>query len=252
MLPRSSEWSGHRSCPARRRRRSRTARSDRHSSAAAQENVLTSGEQVFAPWPISGGAIRGPDCGKALANAIKGLNYLRISRASMRRARCFAQRAASPRTGRPSPSSHGGVDRSTFRFLHHPQIYSVVSIATCWRRDSATRGLEFDGALAFAWTSMARFLLHSRSLPAGAVVAVFDPLGTIVGKQQPRIGRKDLHQATSKRKRRPALRPMRIARIGATCWSRCETNATKVGCDARQRSFRQHYLHVTTTSCSPC
>src|SRR5258705_9929172 len=47
-----------------------------HNSAADEENVLTSGEQVLralANQPDVRSA--GPDCGRALANAIKGLNY---------------------------------------------------------------------------------------------------------------------------------------------------------------------------------
>src|SRR5882672_8936276 len=166
-----------------------------HNSAADEESVLTSGEQVLralANQPEVQAA--GPDCGKALVSAIKGLNYFtNIARIDAKgQVLCSAvppppeQEDVSKLPWWASTAQHSG-------FFITPQIYSVAS-----HREvlggvlplRTARG-EFDGALAFAldvgWLDV---LLHSRSLPAGAVVAVFDPLGTIVGSNNPELAEK--------------------------------------------------------------
>ena len=222
------------------------------SSAADAENVLASGEQVLralANQPeVRAGA---PDCGKSLANAIKGLNYFtNIARIDANgQVLCSAV---------PSPPEQSDVSNQQWwaaaaqhsGFFITPQIYSVVShrYVLGGVLPLRTASGEFDGAMALAldvaWLDI---LLHSRSLPAGAVVAVFDPVGTMVASNNSESAEKIFAQ--------PPLGTKGDERFSTDAdgesWSYVllplRNNATKVGFAMRNRDlFASTYLHVTT------
>jgi two-component sensor histidine kinase len=223
-----------------------------HNSAADEENVLTSGEQVLRALANQAEVqAAAPDCGKALVNAIKGLNYFtNIARIDAKGQLLCAAVQPPPEQADVSKQPWWASTAQHSGFFITPQIYSVAS-----HRDvlggvlplRTARG-EFDGALAFAldvgWLDV---LLHSRSLPAGAVVAVFDPLGTMVGSNNPELAAKIF------------IRPPRsangdqllAANANGDNWSYVlvplRNNATKVGFAMRDRDlFASTYLHVTT------
>ena len=221
------------------------------SSAADAEGVLASGEQVLRalanqPEVRAGG----PDCGKALANSIKGLNYFtNIARIDAKgQVLCAAvpppaeQKDVSTQPWWASTVQHSG-------FFITPQIYSVVSHRNVLGGVLPLRmGVEFDGAMAFAFdVGWLDILLHSRSLPAGAVVAVFDPLGTMVASNNPEAAQTIFARAPQSAK---GDERFTIDANGEN-WSYVllplRNNATKVGFAMRNRDlFASTYLHVTT------
>ncbi len=221
------------------------------SSAADAEAVLASGEQVLralANQPEVRDA--GPNCGRALASAIKGLNYFtNIARIDAKgQVLCAAvppppeQEDVSKQPWWASAAQHSG-------FFITPQIYSVVSHRNVLGGVLPLRaGVEFDGAMAFAFdVAWLDILLHSRSLPSGAVVAVFDPLGTIVASNNPEAAAKTFVRAPQSAKSGERL----SADADGETWSYVllplRNNATTVGLAMRNSDlFASTYLHVTT------
>jgi two-component sensor histidine kinase len=222
------------------------------SSAADEENLLASGEQVLralANQPeVRTGA---PDCGKSLANAIKGLNYFtNIARID---ARGELLCAAVP----PPPEQGNVVDRPWWKDAPHhsgffitPQIYSVVSHRNVLGGVLPLRTASgaFDGVMALAldvgWLDV---LLHSRSIPAGAVLAVFDPANTMVASNDPEAAEKIFAEPAQTAKGDELL----SATANGENWSYVLVpllnNTTKVGFAMRERDlFASTYLHVTT------
>ena len=221
------------------------------SSAADAEAVLASGEQVLralANQPEVRDA--GPNCGRAFASAIKGLNYFtNIARIDAKgQVLCSAvppppeQEDVSKQPWWASAAQHSG-------FFITPQIYSVVSHRNVLGGVLPLRaGVEFDGAVAFAFdVAWLDILLHSRSLPSGAVVAVFDPLGTIVASNNPEAAAKTFVKAPQSAKSGERL----SADANGETWSYVllplRNNATTVGLAMRNSDlFASTYLHVTT------
>jgi two-component sensor histidine kinase len=221
------------------------------SSAADAENVLASGEQVLRAL-ANQAEVRAaaPDCGKLLANAIKGLNYftniVRIDAGGQ--VLCSAvpllpeQANITDQPWWAAAAQHSG-------FFITPQIYSVVSHRNILGGVLPLRtGVEFDGAMAFAldvaWLDV---LLHSRSLPAGAVVAVFDPLGTIVASNNPESAEKIFAHAPQTAKGDERLSTDANGESWSYVLLPLRNNATKVGFAMRNRDlFASTYLHVTT------
>ena len=221
------------------------------SSAAEADAVLTSGEQVLRAL-ANQAEVRGagPDCGKALASAIKGLNYFtNIGRIDAKgQVLCSSmprppeQEDVSRQPWWASAAQHSG-------FFVTPQIYSVASHRNVLGGVLPLRmGVEFDGAMAFAldvgWLDV---LLHSRSTPAGAVVAVFDPLGTIVASNNPEAAEKIFAEPPQGTKGDERI----TVDANGENWSYVllplRNNATKVGFAMRNRDlFASTYLHVTT------
>ncbi|HMI97875.1 MAG TPA: sensor histidine kinase [Micropepsaceae bacterium] len=222
------------------------------SSAADEENLLASGEQVLralANQPeVNAGA---PDCGKSLANAIKGLNYFtNIARID---ARGELLCAAVP----PPPEQGNVADRQWWKDAPHhsdffitPQIYSVVSHRNVLGGVLPLRNASgaFDGVMALAldvgWLDV---LLHSRSIPAGAVIAVFDPANTMVASNDPEAAEKIFAEPPQTAKGNELL----SAAANGENWSYVLVpllnNTTKVGFAMRERDlFASTYLHVTT------
>jgi two-component sensor histidine kinase len=221
------------------------------SSAADAEAVLSSGEQVLRAL-ANQAEVRagGTDCHEALANAIKGLNYftniVRIDAGGQ--VLCSAvplppeQKDVSKQPWWAATPQHSG-------FFITPQIYSAVSHRNVLGGVLPLRtGVEFDGAIAFAldvgWLDI---LLHSRSLPAGAVAAVFDPLGAMVASNNPEAAEKIFARMPQSAK---ADERLTVDANGET-WSYVllplRNNATKVGFAMGNRDlFASTYLHVTT------
>jgi hypothetical protein len=221
------------------------------SSAADAENVLTSGEQVLRTLANQAEVRAGaPDCGKSLANAIKGLNYFtNIARIDATGQVLCSAVPPPPKQGNVSDQPWWASAMQHSGFFITPQIYSVVSHRNVLGGVLPLRtGVEFDGAMALAldvaWLDI---LLHSRSLPAGAVVAVFDPVGTIVASNNPEAAEKIFVQAPQSAKGNERL----SADANGESWSYVllplRSNATKVGFAMRNRDlFASTYLHVTT------
>jgi two-component sensor histidine kinase len=221
------------------------------SSAADAENVLASGEQVLRAL-ANQAEVRAaaPDCGKLLANAIKGLNYftniVRIDAGGQ--VLCSAVPLLPQQANiTDQPWWAAAVQHSGFFIT--PQIYSVVSHRNILGGVLPLRtGVEFDGAMAFAldvaWLDV---LLHSRSLPAGAVVAVFDPLGTIVASNNPESAEKIFAHAPQTAKGDERLSTDANGESWSYVLLPLRNNATKVGFAMRNRDlFASTYLHVTT------
>src|SRR5258705_478926 len=99
-------------------------------------------------------------------------------------------------------------------------------------------------ALDVGWLDV---LLHSRSIPAGAVLAVFDPEGTMVAANDPEAAEKIFFQPTQTSKDNEVF----SAAANGEKWSYVLVpllnNATKVGFAMRNSDlFASTYLHVTT------
>jgi len=112
---------------------------------------------------------------------------------------------------------------------------------------------EFDGVMALAldvgWLDV---LLHSRPIPEGAVVAVFDPAGTIVASNDPESAEKIFVQPP----RTPAGDELLSATANGENWSYVLVpllnDATRVGFAMPNRDlFASTYLHVTTNLLLP-
>jgi two-component sensor histidine kinase len=223
------------------------------SSAADEENVLASGEQVLralANQPeVRAGA---PDCDKSLANAIKGLNYFtNIARINARGELLCA--AVPP----PPEQENVAADRPWWKdAAHHsgffitPQIYSAVSHRNVLGGVLPLRNASgaFDGVMALAldvgWLDV---LLHSKSIPAGAVIAVFDPVNTIVASNDPEAAEKIFGQPPQTAKVDELLSGTANGENWSYVLVPLLNNTTKVGFAMRERAlFASTYLHVTT------
>jgi len=164
-------------------------------SASNEENVFASGEQVLRalanqPDVRSGG----PDCGMALSDAMKGLNYFtNIERIdSGGNILCAAML--------PPPDARSEVRQPWWpdvarqpRFFITPQIYSVVARRNVLggvlplKRSDGT----FDGVMALAFDiSWLDILLHTKPIRRGAVVGVFDPAGTVVASNNANVAQR--------------------------------------------------------------
>jgi len=222
------------------------------SSAADEENVLASGEQVLRALANQAEVRTGaPDCGKSLANAIKGLNYFtNIARID---ARGEVICAAVP----PPPDQTNVSDRPWWAEAAHrsgffitPQIYSVVShrnvLGGVLPLRTATGA--FDGAMALAldvaWLDV---LLHTKSIPQGAVVAVFDPAGTIVASNDPEAAEKIFAQPPRTQKTNALFSTNANGEGWRYVFVPLLSNTTTVGFARRTSDlFASTYLHVTT------
>ena len=159
-------------------------------SAADEENVLTSGGQVLSALSnqleVRSGA---PECGTALVNALKGLNYLTNI------ARIDAHGNILCAASLPPPDERNVKDRTWWKeattntaFFITPQVYSTIARRNVLGGVLPLRRIngEFDGVMAFAFdVSWLDVLLHTKPIEAGSLVAVFDPAGIMVAANDP-------------------------------------------------------------------
>jgi two-component sensor histidine kinase len=220
-------------------------------TASDEENLLGSGGQVLkalASQPeVRAGA---PECGNALNNALKGLNYLtNIIRFDARgNVICAALRAAAePRSETNRPWWPEALRRTDF-FLT-PQVYSTVA------RGNVLGGVlplrmqsgEFGGVIALtldvAWLDV---LLQSRPIEPGAVVAIFDPVGNMIASNNTEAA----NQIFAQRSGAPKGNELFSASANGESWNYALVplnNATSVGFAMRDRSlFASTYVHVAT------
>lgn len=220
-------------------------------TASEEQNLVASGEQVLRalatqPAVRSGSA----ECSGSLANALKGVNYFtNIARIDAQgNVLCAAvmpppeQRNVSSRPWWPDAARRTGI------FLT-PQVYSVVAhrnVVGGILPLRTPRG-EFDGVMALAldigWFDV---LLHTKPIPTGAVVAVFDPAGQLMASNDQDIARQVFANSPV-----PSDDALRAATANGESWSFALVpllnNATAVGFAMRDRDlFASTYLHVAT------
>jgi len=221
-------------------------------NASDEGNVLASGEQVLRalanqPEVRNGG----PDCGRALTDAMKGLNYFtNITRVDSRGDVLCAAVPLPPDLSNESGQSWWMEATHRMGFFITPQIYSVAAhrnvLGGVLPLRTATG--KFDGVMALALDiSWLDVLLHTKPIPQGAVLAVFDPAGTIVASSDEEAAGKIF-----------AVRPAVLrsddllsADINGRTWSYVlvplSANGTSVGFAMRNTDlFASTYVHVAT------
>src|SRR5579871_6271855 len=154
-------------------------------TASDEETLLTSGSQVLRAVANQPEVRAGTDgCGPSLVNALKGLTYItNILRFDAQgNALCLARRGTVNQdnaTGRVWwPEALKRTD-----FFITPQAYSTVAQTDVLGGvlPLRTAAGQFDGVIALTLdVSWLDVLLHTRPIPAGAVVGVFDPAGKLI------------------------------------------------------------------------
>ena len=221
-------------------------------TAADEENVLASGGQVLSALSnqpeVRNGA---PECGKSLVNALKGLNYLTNI------ARLDAHGNLVCAAFIPPPDQRNVADRPWWKeatestgFFITPQVYSTVAHRNVLGGILPLRKIngEFDGVMALAFdVSWLDVLLHTKPIQPGAVVAVFDPAGTMVASNDPEVA----ERVFAKRPAAPLGDELLSATANGETWSYALVpllnKAASVGFAMRDRAlFASTYLHVAT------
>ena len=221
-------------------------------SAADEENVLASGGQVLSalsnqPEVREGG----PECGKALLNALRGLNYLTNI------ARIDSQGNLVCAAFIPPPDQRNVADRPWWKeatdstgFFITPQVYSTVAHRNVLGGVLPLRKLngELDGVMALAFdVSWLDVLLHTKPIQTGAIVAVFDPAGVMVAANDPETAAKVFAARPADRRDNTLV----SASANGENWSYALVpllnKAASVGFAMRDSTlFASTYLHVAT------
>ena len=221
-------------------------------SAADEENVLASGGQVLSALSNQPEVRNGtPECGQALLNALKGLNYLtNIARLDAKGNLVCAAYI-------PPPEQRNAADRPWWAeaaestgFFITPQVYSTVAQRNVLGGILPLRTSTgaFDGVMALAFdVSWLDVLLHTKPIQAGAVVAVFDPAGTTVASNDPELAEKVFAHRPDASQAGKLL----SATANGETWSYALVpllnKAASVGFAMRDRTlFASTYLHVAT------
>jgi two-component sensor histidine kinase len=221
-------------------------------TASDEENVFASGEQVLRalanqPDVRSGGT----GCGNALSAAMKGLNYFtNLERIDSNGTIICAATLPPPdaRSELRQPWWPGIEHRAGFFIT--PQFYSVVArrnvlggVLPIRKSDGA-----FDGVLALTFDiSWFDVLLHTKPIRPGAVVAVFDPAGTMVASNNEEVAEKLFAARPASAKEDELL----SAGVAGQTWSYALVplvrNAMSVGFAMRNRDlFSGTYLRIAT------
>jgi two-component sensor histidine kinase len=191
------------------------------------------------------------NCTNALRNAIKGLTYisniLRLDRQGV--VMCAALRSRA-RTGNAAvrPWWQQAVQRTGFFMT--PQVYSYASERNVLVGVLPLRkpNGEFDGVLGLTLdVSWLDVRLHTRPIAPGAVVAVFDPAGTLVASNNLKLA----PQIFARRPAPLAGEQLLSGRADGTSWSYAFVplvgNAIAIGFAMRDRQlYASTYLHVAT------
>jgi two-component sensor histidine kinase len=222
-------------------------------AAAAEENLFASAEQILramANQPDVRGGSRG--CAMALAHALQGLTYYtNIARIDAGgRLLCSAVPEIQPGanvSGRPWWRE--AIKQPDF-FLT-PQIYSPVAKRNVLGGVLPLTGNDggFDGALVIALdSSWLDAMLHTKPVPASAVVAIFDRTGTMVASS-----REDVAERLFGNPIRPAASPNLMSAHGPKGheWSYTVTplltdNAFIGFAMPNRQLFASTYVHVGT------
>ncbi len=221
-------------------------------AASDEATLLTSGSQMLRalanqPDVRSGTAA----CVPALQNALKGLTYitniLRFDAAGQ--ALCLARHAPETPTDASKRIWWPEAQKRTDFFIT-PLAYSNVSrtnvIGGVLPLQTATG--QFDGVIALALdVSWLDVPLHTRRIPAGAVLAVFDPAGKMIVANDFPIAAKVFANRPAGVQRDALL----SASIDGRSWSYVFVpllnNPSSIGFAMRNRTlFASTYLHVAT------
>jgi two-component sensor histidine kinase len=221
-------------------------------TASDEESVFSAGGQVLSALANQPDVRMGAEqCGAALSNAIKGLTYIsNILRFDEQgKVQCAALRApVEPDNATSRPWWQQAVQRSGFFIT--PQVYSNVSQRNVLAGVLPLQkpGGGFDGVLALTLdVSWLDVLLHTRPIPSGAVVAVFDSAGTLVASNNPEAA----PQIFAQRPGTPTGDQVLSGNADGVTWSYAFVpllnNAIAVGFGMPDRQlFASTYLHVAT------
>jgi len=221
-------------------------------TASDEESVFSAGGQVLSALANQPDVRMGAEqCGAALSNAIKGLTYIsNILRFDEQgKVQCAALRApVEPDNATSRPWWQQAVQRSGFFIT--PQVYSNVSQRNVLAGVLPLQkpGGGFDGVLALTLdVSWLDVLLHTRPIPSGAVVAVFDSAGTLVASNNPEVA----PQIFAQRPGKPTGDQVLSGNADGVTWSYAFVpllnNAIAVGFGMPDRQlFASTYLHVAT------
>jgi hypothetical protein len=154
-------------------------------AAADEENIFTSAEQILRAIANQPEVRNGTsDCRTSLAHALQGLTYYtniaRIDASGKVLCSAVAQPSPEPNVSN-QPWWRDAVQATAFFIT--PQIYSPVAKRNVLGGVLPLTGSDggFDGALAIALdSSWLDAMLHTKPVPDGAVVAIFDRSGTMV------------------------------------------------------------------------
>ena len=221
-------------------------------TASDEETLLTSGSQVLRavanqPEVRAGTAA----CGAALENALKGLSYItNILRFDAQgNALCLARRGPVNQdnaTGRAWwPEALKRTD-----FFITPQAYSTVAQTDVLGGvlPLRTAAGQFDGVIALtldiSWLDV---LLHTRPIPQGAVVGVFDPAGKIIAANDTRVAQ----EIFANKPQTTQPNALLSASVNGQSWSYVLVpllnNPTSIVFAMRNRIlFASTYVHVAT------
>jgi len=221
-------------------------------TASDEESVFSAGGQVLSALANQPDVRMGAEqCDAALSNAIKGLTYIsNILRFDEQgKVQCAALRApVEPDNATSRPWWQQAVQRSGFFIT--PQVYSNVSQRNVLAGVLPLQkpGGGFDGVLALTLdVSWLDVLLHTRPIPSGAVVAVFDSAGTLVASNNPEAA----PQIFAQRPGTPTGDQVLSGNADGVTWSYAFVpllnNAIAVGFGMPDRQlFASTYLHVAT------
>ena len=221
-------------------------------TASDEESVFSAGGQVLSALANQPDVRMGTEqCSTALTNAIKGLTYIsNILRFDEQgNVMCAALRApVEPESATSRAWWQQAVQRTGF-FLT-PQVFSNISQRNVLGGVLPLRkqGGGFDGVLALTLdVSWLDVLLHTRPIPPGAVVGVFDPAGTLVASNNLETA----PQVFAKRPAKPTGDQLLSGSANGMSWSYALVpllgNAIAIGFAMPDRElFASTYLHVAT------
>ena len=221
-------------------------------TASNEENVMISGGQVLsalANQPEVRDA--SPDCGMSLKNALKGVHYLtNIARLDASGNVLCAAYMPPPDQANVAGRPWWADANRRIGYFVTPQVYSTVAKRNVLGGVLPLRSPsgQFDGVLALALdVSWLDVLLHTNPVPAGSVVAVFDPAGNMIASNDTAVAQ----QIFTKRTAAPKGDELQAASADDQSWSYALvpllTTATSLGFAMRNRDlFASTYLHVGT------
>jgi len=221
-------------------------------SAADEESVFASGEQVLRALANQPEVRQGTaNCGKSLANAMKGLNYFTdIARVDARGDVLCAAVPPPPDRRRVADGPWWPEAAQRSGFFLTPLLYSVAANGNVLGGvlPLRTASGDFDGAMVIAldvlWLDV---LLRTKPIQAGAVVAMFDRAGTTIASNDSRMAA----QIFARRPVAPTGDEIFTADAGGGTWSYALVpslnNAISIGFAMRNADlFASTYVHVAT------
>ena len=221
-------------------------------TASDEEGVFAAGGQVLSALANQPDVRAGePECGMALRNALKGLTYIsNILRFDAKGdVQCAALRApVEPENGATRAWWGQAVQRNGFFIT--PQVFSNVSQRNVLAGVLPLRTMsgEFDGVIALTLdVSWLDILLHTRPIAPGAVVAVFDPAGTLVASNNMDVAQQIFAQRPSSPKGEQLLSGTAAGAQWSYAMVPLLNNSTSVGfAMPDSQLFASTYLHVAT------